>query len=51
MSWEHKFANIYKEMYASGEEGGRREGGGGGGGQPAIVQIITKINQTSSKLF
>ena len=41
MSWEHKFANIYKEMYASGE-------GGGEGGQPAIVQIITQINQTSS---
>ena len=27
MSWEHKFANIYKEMYASGEGG---MGGGGG---------------------
>ena len=43
MSWEHKFANIYKEMYVSGEGEGR-----GGGGQQAIVQIITKINQTSS---
>ena len=40
MSREQKFANIYKEMYASGE--GER------GGQPAIVQIITNYYENQS---
>ena len=45
MSREHKFANIYKEMYASGEEGG------GEVGQPAIVQIITNYYENQSNKF
>ena len=45
MSWEHKFANIYKEMYASGE------GGGGEGGNRLLFKLLRKSIKQAHNYF
>ena len=49
MSWEHKFAHIYKEMYASGEGGDG--GGGGGGGNRLLFKLLRKSIKQAHNYF
>ena len=47
MSWERKFANIYKEMYASGEGGDW----GGGGGNRLLFKLLRKSIKQAHNYF